>query len=98
MARRPSSRGPIDTYLDSLGLYRLKVPPQEPLFRIVAEQVSHIAVPLRPVLTWSRPVSVPLFFLSPVCSFPGWWISVYLLSIAICRPLFPHPVPAFLVS
>ncbi|XP_037087723.1 putative bifunctional UDP-N-acetylglucosamine transferase and deubiquitinase ALG13 [Pollicipes pollicipes] len=39
MARRPSSRGPIDTYLDTLGLYRLKVPPQEPLFRIVAEQL-----------------------------------------------------------
>ncbi|XP_043191104.1 protein ovarian tumor locus-like isoform X3 [Amphibalanus amphitrite] len=39
MARRPSSRGPIDTYLEHLGLYRLKVPPQEPLFRIVSEQL-----------------------------------------------------------
>ncbi|KAF0307040.1 putative bifunctional UDP-N-acetylglucosamine transferase and deubiquitinase ALG13 [Amphibalanus amphitrite] len=44
MARRPSSRGPIDTYLEHLGLYRLKVPPQEPLFRIVSEQ--HTAEPM----------------------------------------------------
>ena len=61
MARRPSSRGPIDTYLDSLGLYRLKVPPQEPLFRIVAEQVSYIAVPPRP-----RPDLVPACLCYPL--------------------------------